>query len=60
VQQISAEAMCEVESARARYEEEVKAAGRARSTEDTYLLLTANFVRWLRGEFVPGGTLPKR
>jgi hypothetical protein len=45
VQQISAEAMREVESARVRYEEEVKAAGLARSTEDTYLLVNVHNIR---------------
>ena len=59
MERIPAEAIREVEWALHRYEEEVRAAGLARSTEDSYLLHAQNFVRWLKGEFTPGATLPE-
>lgn len=57
MQQITSEAMNEVEAAIKRYEDDVKVARLAPSTEATYLLHAQNFVRWLKGEFVPGAKL---
>ena len=59
MQQITAEAMNEVEAALKRYEQDVKVAGLAPSTEATYLLHAQNFVRWLKGDFVPGAKLSR-
>jgi hypothetical protein len=57
---MSPEAIREMESALRRYEQEVEAARLRPSTVSTYLLHANNFVRWAKGEFVPGGTITKR
>ena len=57
--EIRQDTLREVEGALRRYEAEVDAAmtaGRlAKTTHDTYLLHARNFVRWLKGDFEPGG-----
>ncbi len=55
--QISAAALQEVEQALRRYEEQVTNSRVADATQKTYLLHATHFVRWLKDEFVPGGTL---
>lgn len=57
MQQISTEALREVETALRRYETEVRQSGVAMNTANTYLLHANNFVRWLKGDFTPGRTL---
>jgi hypothetical protein len=57
MQQISSEALREVETALQRYEAEVRQSGVAKTTEHTYFLHANNFVRWLKGDFTPGRTL---
>lgn len=58
--QIRAEALREVEEALERYEAEVQASRLSASAKETYLGHTRHFVRWLKGDFVPGGTLGPR
>ena len=53
--QVSAAALQAVEQALRRYEEEVGRTRMKDSARRTYLLHARNFVRWLKGEFVPGG-----
>lgn len=54
---ISREALREVEEALRRWELEVKASGVRAKTAKTYILHPTNFVRWLKDDFEPGGTL---
>jgi hypothetical protein len=46
------------------YEQEVTAKMNsgllAKNTEQTYLLHSGNFVKWCRGEFIPGGRNEKK
>lgn len=58
--QVRAETVREVEDSFRRYEEEVAAAGLRPVTVTTYIQYASQFVRWLKGDFVPGGTLPGR
>ena len=44
----------EVELALVQYREQVNATDMTPSTKKTYLVHSENFVRWLKGEFVPG------
>ena len=46
-----------VEHALREYETEVDASKLRPNARYTYLLHARNFVRWLRGDFTPGGTL---
>ncbi len=51
---VTADLMAEQAS---RYAREIEAAGREKATIDTYHRHAMFFVRWLRGEFQPGGRL---
>jgi hypothetical protein len=48
-----------IEQALDRYRKEVEATQLQPLSKQTYLLHATNFVRWLKGEFTPGATLPK-
>lgn len=39
------------------YEQAVRASRLKPNAQDTYVLNARNFVRWIKGEFTPGGTL---
>ena len=56
-EQISPGALTEVKAALTRYRAKIKDSALADNTQHTYLLHATNFVRWLEGEFEPGGTL---
>lgn len=49
------EVLALVEAALRQYEAEVGFAPLAEASKRTYLLHADSFVRWLRGEFEPGG-----
>jgi len=51
------ECIREVEKAFREYEREVEDSKLRLSTKNTYLLHARQFVKWLKGEFEPGGTL---
>ena len=51
---VSSKALQEIETALREYEREVQASKMTPSTKHTYLLHTENFVKWLKGDFVPG------
>jgi hypothetical protein len=52
---VSHQALQEVEEALRAYQNEVESSKRlAPSTKRTYLSHSAEFVRWLKGDFVPG------
>ena len=55
--EINPEALRLVEAAWERYQQEVEASRLKPSAKRTYLLHSKNFVRWLDGDFTPGGTL---
>ena len=57
--QLEPEALRAVEAALARYIAEVEGAGLKPSTAHTYIHHARAFVRWLRGGFAPGATLPR-
>ena len=57
--QLEPEAMRAVEQALARYIAEVEKAGLKPSTAHTYIHHARAFVRWLKGGFAPGATLPR-
>ena len=57
--QLEPEALRAVEAALARYIAEVEGAGLKPSTAHTYIHHARAFVRWLRGGFAPGATLPQ-
>ena len=57
--QLEPEALGAVERALARYIAEVEGAGLKPSTAHTYIHHARAFVRWLRGGFAPGATLPR-
>jgi hypothetical protein len=46
----------EIEGALSEYKNVVDSTNMTSSTKKTYVLHSENFVRWLKGEFVPGGT----
>ena len=50
-------ALQEVEAALERYKREVEETGLAPNTIKTYVLHAEHFVRWLKDDFEPGGTL---
>ena len=56
--QLEPEALRTVEAALARYMAEVEGAGLKPSTAHTYIHHARAFVRWLKGGFAPGATLP--
>jgi Tfp pilus assembly protein PilX len=51
---VSSEALQEIEAALREYEQEVESSNMTPATQHTYLLHSENFVKWLKGEFVPG------
>jgi hypothetical protein len=51
---VSANALKEIEAALLDYEREVQSSEMTNETKHTYPLDSTNFVRWLKGEFVPG------
>lgn len=51
--QVSRKTLQEIEVALREYEEEIRASNMTPSTKHTYLLHSENFVKWLKGEFVP-------
>jgi hypothetical protein len=57
--QLEPDALRAVERALARYIAEVEGAGLKPSTAHTYIHHARAFVRWLRGGFAPGATLPR-
>ena len=57
--QLEPEALREVERALARYIAEVEGAGLRASTAHTYIHHARAFVRWLKGGFAPGASLPR-
>jgi hypothetical protein len=57
--QLEPEALRAVEGALARYIAEVEGAGLKPSTAHTYIHHARAFVRWLKGGFAPGATLPR-
>lgn len=54
---ISQQCLSEIKAAFQRYEQEVEVSKLQQSAKRTYLLHSRNFVRWLEGDFTPGGTL---
>ena len=54
---INPRALAEVKVALERYEIQVKAYKLQPNSQNTYLLHARNFIRWLEGNFTPGGTL---
>jgi len=55
--EISPQALVEVKKALERYEIEVEKSKLQPNSQQTYLLHARNFVRWIEGDFSPGGTL---
>ncbi|MDO8749789.1 MAG: hypothetical protein Q7K03_01400 [Dehalococcoidia bacterium] len=55
--EINPDALRLVKAAWERYQEQVEASRLQPSAKRTYLLHSKNFVRWLEGDFTPGGTL---
>jgi hypothetical protein len=55
--EITPQALAEVREALERYEKEVETSKLQPNSQYTYLLHAQNFVRWLAGDFTPGGTL---
>lgn len=55
--EISAAALEEVERALRRYEAEIEASKLRLNAKVTYLRYASMFVRWLKDDFTPGGTL---
>ena len=51
------EVAAQVERALRQYEAEVDSSRLQPTTKRTYKLHANSFVRWLRGDFIPGGTL---
>lgn len=55
--QISEAALKEVAEAYDRYQNIVREAPLSPTTKSTYLLHSRNFLKWLDGDFVPGGRI---
>jgi len=55
--EIRPQALAAVKAALEQYEIEVKASKLQPNSQRTYLLHARNFVRWIEGDFRPGGTL---
>jgi hypothetical protein len=51
---VSSKTLDEIEAALREYERQIEASNMTPSTKHTYVLHSENFVKWLRGEFVPG------
>lgn len=47
----------ELEKLLEKYTKEVENSDLKENTKKTYLLHSRNFVRWIKGDFTPGGTL---
>ena len=54
---ISLQALAAVKVALEHYETEVKSSKLQPKSQRTYLLHARHFVRWIEGDFTPGGTL---
>ena len=54
------ETLAEIDAALERYLQEVDAKPLAFTTKVTYKLHASNFVRWLHGDFEPGGNVQRR
>ena len=54
---IGLQALAQVRSVFKNYETEVKKSKLQPNSQWTYLLHARNFVRWIEGDFTPGGTL---
>jgi len=54
---IGPQALAAVKAALEHYGTEVKASKLQPKSQRTYLLHARNFVRWIEGDFTPGGTL---
>jgi hypothetical protein len=52
---VNTKTLQEVEEALREYERDVQASDLTPSTKRTYLSHAKDFVRWLKGDFVPGG-----
>jgi len=55
--EISPQALAEIKAAFERFEAEVKASKLQQNSQVTYSAHAKQFVRWLEGDFSPGGTL---
>ncbi len=55
--EIGPEALAEVEAALERFEIEVERSKLSKDSQQTYSSHARQFVRWLEGNFTPGGTL---
>ena len=55
MQKVGSQCLRQVQSALDEYSDEVEESDLARSTKDTYLQHSREFVRWLNNDFVPGG-----
>jgi hypothetical protein len=53
--EISAEALHQIEEALRRYRVKVEASRLTNTSKHTYILHAEHFVRWLKGDFEPGG-----
>lgn len=51
------DALAQVSTALEQYKREVHNAGLAQKTQTTYIRHAETFVRWLRGDFVPGSRI---
>lgn len=54
---ISPQELTAIKAALKRYEIEVKASKLQPKSKQTYLLHAEHFVRWLEGDFTPGGKI---
>lgn len=54
---IRLQSLAQVRLALKNYEAEVKKSKLQPNSQRTYLLHARNFVRWIEGDFTPGGTL---
>jgi hypothetical protein len=54
---VSSSTLQEIEAALREYEREVESSNMTPSTKGTYLRHAEHFVKWLKGEFVPGGRM---
>ncbi|MDA8216316.1 MAG: hypothetical protein M0Z94_01720 [Dehalococcoidales bacterium] len=54
--QVSSEAVREIKAALARYLKDVENSDLTPSTKRTYMRHAETFVRWIEGDFVPGGS----
>ena len=54
---VTPETLRAVEKALEAYEKEIRASALTPHSQKTYLLHATHFVRWLKDDFTPGGTL---